>query len=390
MKTVLLLNNAYWPSIGGVENSLRHLAYVGREKAWHVKLVVGDIGCTQMGGVHTPDEVDGIPIFRYRMKPLPYGGPFNFVLSAIAQIRLLKKLQKEHPEAVVISRFHLSTLAAGYARFSDIRYLVPGSVAIQYTAGMTRAQLARSPLVLLKRALHIALQRHALRLSAVYVFSNSMKRQCIDLLPTSAASIRLTKPGVDCSRFSYSTDRNVRAIRQYLSLPLGKKLVLFVGRFVPAKGVDMLIEAMTVLSSDVNLVLVGEGASEADYRKQISALNLEGRVHIRKPTRDVERYYAACDVFAMTSNYEPLGQTILEAMASGVPVVAFSRKAGVITATEELGLDEFIEYADSYSAVDLAQCIKMKLESSDEQCQIQSGHVIDQYSWRKLFDDLTS
>jgi len=390
MKTLLLLNNAYWPSIGGVENSLRHLAQVAQEEGWNVKLVVGDIGLNSVRGGCASGEVDGIHILQYPLKPIPYAGPLNFFLSAVAQIRLLRRLYKEHPGAIVISRFHLSTVAARCVGFRQIRYLVPGSVAVQYTAGMTRAQLARSPLLLLKRALHIALQRHALRLSTVYVFSNSMKRQCIELLPASSASIRLTKPGVDSLRFALTGDENMGAIRQELELPLNEKLVLFVGRFVPAKGVDVLIDAMTLLPDDVILILVGEGVSEADYRKQISMRGLEGRVHIRKPTKDVESYYKACDAFAMTSNYEPLGQTILEAMASGLPVVAFSRKAGVLTATEELGLDEFIEYANRYVAIDLAECIKAQLKRSKRQNQMGSERVLEKYSWPKLLDDLTN
>ena len=390
MKTVLLLNNAYWPSIGGVENSLRHLAQVGQERDWNVQLVVGDIGWNYASKIYASYELDGIPIFRYRMKPVPYGGPLNFFFSALAQVRLLKKLKRAHPDAVVISRFHLSTLVARYAGFRHVRYLVPGSAAMQYTAGMTMTQLVRNPLILLKRALHIALQKHALRKSAVYVFSNTMKQQCIDLLPDLSTSIRLTKPGVDSSRFCFNGDADVAATRENLVLPLNKKLVLFIGRFVPAKGVDVLIDAMTLLHSDVTLVLVGEGVSEPDYRKQISVRGLDGRVDIRKPTKDVESYYKACDAFAMTSNYEPLGQTILEAMASGLPVVAFSRRAGVLTATEELGVNEFIEYADNYRAIDLAECIKAQLESAGQQRQIQSQHVLREYSWSKLFDDLTA
>ena len=390
MKTVLLLNNAYWPSIGGVENSLRHLAKIAQERGWDVKLVVGDIGLNQVRSVCASDTVDGVPILRYQLKPVPYAGPLNFFLSAIAQIRLLRNLYRVHPDAVVISRFHLSTLAARCAGFHHIRYLVPGSVALQYTAGLTMRQLVRNPLILLKRQLHIGLQKQALRNSAVYVFSSNMKKQCTDLVRDLPIPIRMTKPGVDGSRFSVTDDGAVLAIRQHLSLPLNEKLVLFVGRFVPAKGVDVLIDAMALLPNDVSLILVGEGVSEADYRKQISMQDLGDRVHIRKPTKDVESYYKACDAFAMTSNYEPLGQTILEAMATGLPVVAFSKKAGVLTATEELGLDEFIGYADSYRAIDLAESIKAQIKRSKRQNQMGSERVLEKYSWSKLLDDLTN
>lgn len=389
MKTLLLLNNAYWPSIGGVENSLRHLAQVGRERGWTVKIVVGDIGLGRENWRSHEVDAEGNAIYRYRITPYPHLGPLNFFLSMIAQIRLLKNLRVMSSDAVVVSRFHLSTLAACHAGFRDIRYLVPGSVAIQYTAGMTRLELIRKPLVLLKRALHTFIQRQALRKSVVYVFSNTMKEQCIDLHPSLSSSARLTKPGLEASRFSFNAHLDVKANRRNLSLPPHKKLVLFVGRFVPAKGVDVLINALTYLSTDTDLVLVGEGESEGDYRNQVMALGLENRVHFKRATRDVERYYECCDVFAMASNYEPFGQTIIEAMASGLPLVAFSSRAGVLTATEELGLDEFIDYADRYCPGELADCIENKMATPLLRRQAQSKRVLKRYSWQTLFDDLT-
>jgi glycosyltransferase involved in cell wall biosynthesis len=215
-----------------------------------------------------------------------------------------------------------------------------------------------------------------------------MEEQCVALAPDLSTSIRRTKPGVDEVRFSFNVNLDVEAKRRYLSLPPDKKLVLFVGRFVPAKGVDVLISALTHLSTDTDLVLVGEGESEEDYRRQIVALGLEDRVYIRGATRDVESYYESCNVFAMSSNYEPFGQTILEAMASGLPLVAFSAQADVMTATEELGLDEFINYADRYCPLEFADGIKTQMAVSVRQRQRQSERVLQQYSWQTLFDDL--
>ena len=388
MKTLLLLNNAYWPSIGGVENSLRHLAQVAHDRGCNVKIVVGDIGLARTNAFCALEVLDGIPIYRYRIKPLPLVGPLNLLLSTVLQRRLLINLRKKYPNALVISRFHLSTLVARYVGFQDVRYLVPGSAAIEYTAGMTRLRVWRSPTIWLKCLLHTLLQRQALRKSAVYVFSNRMEEQCVALAPDLTTSIRRTKPGVDPERFAFNANLDVKVKRRYLGLPPTRKLVLFVGRFVPAKGVDVLIRALTHLSTDTDLVLVGEGESEGDYRRQIVALGLEDRVYIRGATRDVESYYESCNVFAMSSNQETFGQTILEAMASGLPLVAFSTQAGVMTATEELGLDEFINYADRYCPLELADGIKTQMLVSVRQRQLQSERVLQQYSWQTLFDDL--
>ena len=61
------------------------------------------------------------------------------------------------------------------------------------------------------------------------------------------------------------------------------------------------------------------------------------------------------DIFAMSSTYEPLGQTILEALASGLPIVAF--KGSVITATSELLSPNEAVYTSNVSAEGLHQAI---------------------------------
>ena len=133
---------------------------------------------------------------------------------------------------------------------------------------------------------------------------------------------------------------------------------------------------------------MGEGTAEQKYREQISALNLGNRVQIRKATQQIEDYFKACDVFAMSSNYEPLGQTILEALASGLPVAAFSGAAGVVTATEELGFDDYIAYADRYDSDDLAESIERQLNMAEEKRREQAELAQQTYSWSDLLDEL--
>ena len=84
----------------------------------------------------------------------------------------------------------------------------------------------------------------------------------------------MTKPGVDSDRFYLPSSKERDALRANLSLPIEKSLILFAGRFVYAKGVHVLISALEKLPEDCELVFVGEGTAEQEYREQISALNL--------------------------------------------------------------------------------------------------------------------
>lgn len=389
MKTLLLLNNAYWPSIGGIENSLRHLGDAARARGWAVKIIVSDIAVDKTSANRWFELDNGMEIYRYPLKPIPGLGPLNFFLGYWSQKKLLRQIFTSDPTAKVVARFHISVLACLASGFKDVIYLVPGVVNFQYTAGLSKNQLFWRPQILLKSWLHVKYQRLALRQSRVYVFSEQMRLQCDQLVGGISDVIATTKPGVDNARFHMPTISEKSKMREALSLPLNQRLILFAGRFVHAKGVDTLIQSLLFLTRNCELVLVGEGVAENEYREQIIALGLEHRVHIFPVSRRVEDYFKACDVFAMSSNYEPLGQTILEALASGLPVAAFSQLAGVRTATEELGFDAFIAYADEYTAEALAASIQVQLSKPPEECARQANLAVQRFSWGQLLTELT-
>ena len=389
MPTLLLLNNAYWPSLGGIENSLRHLAAVAIARGWTVNIVVSDLALPSGHNLWI-EPIAGAQVYRYPLKPIRWLGPLNLICGYFAQKRVLRSLRADYPEASVVSRFHLSTLAARAVGFSKVIYLVPGLAKTQYTAGMGILDRLRQPGFLVKRAVHSLLQKRALGVSEVHVFSELMRQQCESVEPAITGPIKVVKPGVDIARFSYPSAERSTELRVKLGLPLDKRLVLFAGRFVPAKGVDVLIRAIANLPEDVGLVIVGEGTEHASYQRLITDHGLTERVIIRNTVRNVEDYFQCCDVFAMSSNYEPLGQTVLEALACGVPIAAFSSAAGVLTATEELGFNDYIAYAGDYTPETLSVAISAQLEMSAVQRLAQAKEAAKAFSWSKLLDELVA
>ena len=389
MKTLLLINNAYGPLVGGIENSMRHLSQEALGRGWRVIIVASDIGLDESVANKHYETQDGIEIYRYRRAPLPWLGPINFFLGYWRLKAILQAMFNNHPDSLVVSRFHLSTVAAVESGYTDVSYLVPAAMGAEYGAAPTSINGMEQLRIVFKRWLHVRYQKQSLRCAKVFVFSELMRSQCDDLAPGLLKNITLTKPGVDSDRFYLPSNEEKNVLRAKLSLPAGKSLVLFAGRFVYAKGVHVLISALEKLPEDCELVLVGEGTAEQEYREQIRSLNLDCRVHVRSATHHVEDYFKACDVFVMSSNYEPLGQTILEALASGLPIAAFSEAAGVVTATEELGFNEYIAYADRYDSGELALCIERQLNMAEEKRRKQAELARQTYSWSKLLDQLT-
>jgi len=149
------------------------------------------------------------------------------------------------------------------------------------------------------------------------------------------ARVTVIPSGVDVERFA-PRDRLAarRALRSQHALDdPAAPLVLFVGNLEPRKGVDRLLAALAMVRQklpDARLVVVGTGESAgADDQTPLlkglvrdygltSAVDFLGRV-----SADVlEQWYAAADVFALPSSSEAQGIAALEAMASGLPVVA--------------------------------------------------------------------
>lgn len=152
------------------------------------------------------------------------------------------------------------------------------------------------------------------------------------LYGTPAEKIRVIPLGVDLDRFRPSAKDQART---KLGLT-DERIVLFVGRIEPLKGLDILINAAAMLESDVDcsvLVVGGDETTQAgvdELRELARERGIEQRVaFVGAVDHDLlPLYYNAADVCVVPSHYESFGLVAVEAMASGVPVVA-SRVGGL-------------------------------------------------------------
>lgn len=133
--------------------------------------------------------------------------------------------------------------------------------------------------------------------------------------------VRYAPPGVDVSLFSPAADR--------VAVLSGKPYVLAVGRFAdPRKNGTLLLEAFSHalrrLDQPLNLVVAGADDPGDAFRAKANALGIAGRMTIRTKLSDHElaETYRGASCLVLSSNEEGLGIVVLEAMASGIPVVA--------------------------------------------------------------------
>lgn len=174
--------------------------------------------------------------------------------------------------------------------------------------------------------------------------------------------------GIDLDRYRELDNRGRVRVDEIRARVPGPR-ILFVGRFVYYKGLDVLIEAMAHCPG--TLVLVGDGPLESDLRKQVEASGLGQRVLFvgRVSDDELPAYYHASDVFVLPSvaETETYGLVQVEAMAAGVPVVSTNLPTGVpwVNRDGQTGL-----IVPPGKAMALADALRGLLDDAPLRCQL--------------------
>src|SRR5262245_11065818 len=163
--------------------------------------------------------------------------------------------------------------------------------------------------------------------------------------------IHLIPNGVDGRQFHpVSPEERVDARRE-LGLDC-ERLVLYVGRLSPEKNPIGLLDAWTAIAPQVRngalLGLVGDGPEWDEVSAAVEEPRLAGSVHLAGSRRDVVNWYRAADVYVIPSHREGLSNSMIEALASGLPVISTrvsgssilleSPAAGFVVAVGDVGM----------------------------------------------------
>ena len=146
----------------------------------------------------------------------------------------------------------------------------------------------------------------------------------------SAGQLSCNPNGVDTEAFK-PRPRPADGLRAALGIPASARVVGFLGRLSPEKGPEVFLRAALLAQStlaDTHFVFVGEGPLAATLRESIERFKLGSRVHLAGLRRDVAAVLNDIDVLVSSSHAEAMPLAVMEAMASGLPVVA-TRVGGV-------------------------------------------------------------
>lgn len=149
--------------------------------------------------------------------------------------------------------------------------------------------------------------------------SNYVKKTALTLTPGEDDKIKVIYNGVNLDKFQYVR----RERKEYLRL-------VYIGRVIPEKGCDLLIQALSQIPENVKVqaVFVGNGTDIDKCKKMASELKIKDKVSFVGQSNRVRDYLNDSDVFVHPARgAEGFGITLVEAMATGLPCVAFERGA---------------------------------------------------------------
>jgi len=138
------------------------------------------------------------------------------------------------------------------------------------------------------------------------------------------SQIKVIGNGVDTQRFRANLGGQVQS-RTRWGLPVDKLLLGMAARLDPVKnhlGVFRAVDQVRRQGLDVAIALAGDGPLRDELEKAARDLGIDDRVHFLGNVKQIDVFYSALDVFVLNSHSEGMSNTVLEAMASGLPVVA--------------------------------------------------------------------
>ena len=215
------------------------------------------------------------------------------------------------------------------------------------------------------------------------------RAQMVWLYGAEADKIAILPPGVDLSLFCPMPQQEAK---QRLALPEARRIVLFVGRIEPLKGIETLLRAIALIApefprwrEELSVVIIGgapgagielANAELARLERLRADLGIEDLVTFQgaKDQDTLVYYYSAAEMVVMPSHYESFGMVALEAMACGTPVVA-SNVGGLAFSVQDGQTGFLVPERDAE-----ALAARIRLLLIDDDLRLQLGTQAEQWA----------
>ena len=295
-----IVTEYYAPSIGGIQEHVRHFAREARRLGHHVTVVTGAMPDLRGAGPEpAPDPHDPTVVRVGRSLPIYNNG-------GVGRVTAGPRVSGAVRDALRAGRFDVVPVHAPLPPVLPLLAIHHATVPV---VGTFHTNWHPGPFFALARGL---LQRYLDRLDAALAVSHA----CLGGLARLRADFRIVPNGVDAERFGRG-----RRLRRFDD---GRTNLLWVGRIERRNGLDRMLEVLAEVRRelDARLLVVGDGPLLPRYRALVPAELAEHVVFAGRVVDERPDWYASADVYCAPTRIASFGVTLLEAMAAGVPVVA--------------------------------------------------------------------
>ena len=349
----------FWPTVGGTQKLAHHLA-LGLINRGHSVTVLTSGSQTDK----RIEEIDKIIVKRSRAFYFASSRPWYVTPRLVATA-----LQELGSGYDVVHSFHFVTFQSLVA--SCLRRLgrIPFVLTPSYHPWQGVYEETFGTFVLRSADALIAQCRMEETL-----LSNYVKSEKITEIPD----------GIDSRAFVHLG--NGDAFRKKYGFTSSDRLILYVGQMGGRKSVSDLVSLMPAVTKkipDAKLVLVGGGGAMKDSEVRGEAVRQIGRV----TDSQLIDAYSAADVFALPSQFESFGIVLLEAAASGLPIV--SRRVGVAPEIIQDGRNGLLQ-AECDESFAMALCSVLSDSSYRKNAEEKRSEILARYDWEKIVDSMIS
>ena len=165
--------------------------------------------------------------------------------------------------------------------------------------------------------------------SAIISVSAKAKQNCIKWLKTDGSKISVVHNGIDIDWVKEKAEGSEDLPNKLLDSPTPK--LVFVGRLIHRKGLDLLLDAIHEISCDgkiVELIVVGDGEEKSAYINMAVKLGISEQIYFAGEQKNPFPFMQMADIFVLPSRSEGFPNVLPEAMALGLPVVASNCESG--------------------------------------------------------------
>ena len=331
-------------------------------------------------GAKDSEILEGVNVIRYHYLPVKRWETLCCPGSIIPRIKEKKARALEVP-FLFFSLFLQLFIKRKQYDIIHAHWIIPQGIVQSFVGGRYIITGHGSDVTTLNRGLFKLLKQRCLdRAAHITVVSERLKQIIITQYHTSEDKISVVSMGSNLSLFSQKQRNNTVFHHKE------EKIILFVGRFEEVKGLPYLIDAMEYVNA--SLYIVGSGPDESSLR--IQANRFPDRITFlgSKSHEELSKIYSSADVCVVPSicdrngKEEGFGLVILEAMASGVPIVA-SRSGGIVDIVRD-GVNGLL--AEPKNSKDLAEKINQILinPALAEQLKEEAYRTVGDYSYEKI------